>query len=188
MKHERNIRPEPRPTWRLKKTLARKTSFRPIEADDVKYAWAAYKKGALATMGGAFVEAAMDADQFRTAFEVEVTTTYHGAWILTADTRRGHVPVGLALGFYSHPNPKFSPFMIVGDMIRFPWASSRNWIEASVNFFNRIRAEIPMVEYADEKNKRFFEMMARHGIMRRVGTMHNVYPGQGTAVFETRAP
>lgn len=177
--------PEAKPTWRLSKTLARKLDFRPIEEDDVKYAWAAYKKGALASMGGMFAEPQLTADEFKTAFAAEVTTTYHGAWTLFAETKKGYLPIGIVLGFYSHPNPRFAPFMIVGDMLWFPWSSARNRIESAVHFFNKIRSQIPMVEYASEQHKRFFEMIMRHGIMRRIGTSHNVYPGQGTAVYET---
>lgn len=184
MKHERNI--EPKSNWRLSKTLSRKLDFRPIEDEDMKYAWASYKKGALASMGGVFSDTTLTADEFKTAFQVEVTTTYHGAWTLFAETRRGYMPVGLVLGFYSHPNPRFAPFMIVGDMIWFPWSSSRNRVESAVYFFSKIRSQIPMVEYASEQHKRFFEMIAKHGIMRRIGTSHNVYPDQATSVWETR--
>ena len=78
--------------------------------------------------------------------------------------------------------------MIIGDMLWMPWASKRNKIEAAVHFFNTIRADIPMVEYANLEAKPFFEMIAKHGIMRRVGTSHNVYPGEPTAIFETKRP
>ena len=183
MKHERSFT-----GWRLKKTLARTQDFRPLERDDLRYIWAAYKKGSLASMGGVFASPDMDSVDFSTAFEAEITTVYHAAWILMADTKRGIMPVGLVLGFYSHPNPRFAPFMIIGDMIWFPWASKRNKVESAVNFFNRIRHEIKMVEYANEKAKKFFEMICQHGIMRRIGTSFNVYPNEPTAVFETRAP
>jgi hypothetical protein len=159
--------------------------FRPIEAGDVRWTYAAYKAGALASMGGPFTETAMSAAEFKSAFEAEVTSRYAGAWTLFAMTARGFIPVGCVLGFYSHPDPRLSPFMIVGDMLWFPWSSARNRIEAAVNFFKVIRLTIPMVEYADENARPFFEMIARHGIVRRVGTMFSVYPDKPTAVFET---
>lgn len=188
MKHERNIKPEAKKTWRLSKTQARPLSFRPIEDEDVRYAWAAYKKGSLGSLGEQFQSTDMTAAQFSEAFVSEVKENYAGAWTLSAQTGKGFMPVGIVLGFWSHPNPRLSPFMIVGDMIWFPWASRRNRIESAVNFFDRVRSEIPMVEYANAAAQKFFEMICRHGIMRRVGTMHNVYPGEATAVFETRTP
>lgn len=178
---------EKKQNWRLKKTLSRRLDARPLEKDDLKYIWAAYKKGALSSMGETFKSGDMESQDFTAAFMAEIETNYHGAWTLFAETPKGFLPVGIVLGFWSHPNPALSPFMIVGDMIWFPWASKRNRIEAGVFFFNRIRNEIPMVEYANESAKPFFEMMAKHGIVRRIGTSFNVYPGETTAVFETRA-
>jgi hypothetical protein len=172
--------------WRLKKTLARKPDFRPIENDDLKYAWAAYKKGALASMGGVFGGQDLSPAEFKEAFEKEVLDNYHGVWTLLAqDPKR---PIGFVLGFFSHPNPAKAPFMIVGDMIWMPWATPRNRLEAAVSFFASARKEMPMMEFASEDSKRFFEVIARHGVMRRVGTSHNVYTGAPAAVFETRRP
>lgn len=186
MKHEREMTAQ---KWRLKRTLKRRVEHRPIEDADCRYAWAAYKKGALASLGPRFAGANMTPDEFYAAFVAEVAANYAGGWTLSADTAaRGFMPVGIVLGFYSHPNPALAPFMIIGDMLWFPWASARNKIEAAVGFFNAIRKEIPMVEYADEAAKPFFEMIAQHGIMRRVGTSFNVFPGRSAAVFETRAP
>ena len=184
MKHERDIRPV---SWRLSKTLARRVDFRPIEDEDTKYAWAAYKKGCLKDMAAPFDKTDMTAEQFKEAFERVVLTRYHGAWTLFAETKRGFIPVGFVFAFYSHAEHALSPFMIIGDIVWCPWASARNKIESAVHFFDRIRNQIPMVGYAHgETDKRFFEMIAKHGVMRRVGTTFNVVHGQPTAVFETR--
>lgn len=182
MKHEREIAKG----WRLRKTLRRKTEFRPIEDADCKFAWAAYRLKGIPSMGERFAPG-MAPEAFYEAFVDEVRTNYAGAWTLSAETARGFMPVGFVLAFFSHPNPRLSPFMIVGDMIWMPWASARNRVEAAVAFFNGIRKDVPMVEYANDEAKPFFEMIAKHGIMRRVGTSFSVYPGQATAVFETRA-
>lgn len=182
MKHE-----APRSKWRLKKTLARRVSFRPIEAEDIRFAWAAYKKGALAQLAGPFERTDMSADEFEVTFQATVTTRYHGAWTLFADTRRGNMPVGMVLAFYSHPEPALSPFMILGDIIWFPWASTRNKIEAAVYFFSVIRSSLSLVGYANgDVNKRFFEMLCQHSVMRRIGTTFVLIKGEPVAVFETR--
>ena len=177
-----------RSKWRLRKTLARKMAFRPIEAEDVKFAWAAYKKGALTSMAGPFAQPNLTAEEFNIEFQATVTARYHGAWTLFAEvSKRGHMPVGLVLAFYSHPDPALSPFMIVADIVWFPWASARNRIEAAVHFFSVIRSSIPMVGYANgDMNKRFFEMICQHGITRRIGTTFNMAKDEPVAVFETR--
>jgi hypothetical protein len=177
-----------KPNWRLKKTLSRSIDFRPIEDDDVRYAFLAYKKGLLVDLGAHFADLSMDAKAFKEAFEVDVTSRYHGAWTLIGSTKKGFRPVGFVLGFWSHPDPSLAPFMNVGSLLWLPWASSRNKIESAVHFFNSIRREIRMMEYARQKDIKFFEMIARHGVMRRVGTSHNVYANEPASVFETRSP
>lgn len=187
MKHERGIKPAP-VRWRRKRTLSRRFEFRPIEREDIRYAWAAYKKGCMASMGERWKDGAMPAADFAREFEAEVSTVYNGAWTLLAESSKGFLPIGFVLAFYSHPDPRFAPFMIVGDMIWFPWATARNKVEAAVGFFNAIRSQIPMVDYArGEANKRFFEVICQHGVMRRAGTMMTVYPGEPVAIFETRS-
>lgn len=173
--------------WRLKKTLGRHIRFRPMEREDMRYLWAAYKKGSLSRMGPPFNDETMTADAFREAFETNLIGKFHGAWTLFAEVpNRGEMPVGAVLGFWPHPDAERMPFMIVGEMVWFPWATPRNCVETAVHFFNVIRRDIPMVEYAASEDKRFFEMIAKHGVMRRVGTSYNVYAGEPAAVFETR--
>ena len=112
MKHERDIGQR----WRLKRTLKRRTEFRPIEDEDCRYIWAAYKKGALASMGGKFADTTMTPADFELAFVAEVAANFQGAWTLSAETARGFMPVGVVLAFLSHPNPNYAPFMIIGDI------------------------------------------------------------------------
>lgn len=176
-----------KPNWRLKKTLARRIEYRPIEAEDIRYAYAAYKKGALKDMAGPFADTGMSADEFNVQFQAIVPARYHGAWTLFAETARGYLPVGMVFAFYSHADPVLAPFMIIGDISWFPWASARNRIEAAVYFFNAMRSIMPMMDYAHgETNRRFFEMICKHGVMQRVGTTFNVVKGEPVAIFETR--
>ena len=123
--------------------------------------------------------------EFYEEFVSEVQENYTGAWTLLAGDEVK--PVGTILAFFSHPEPALSPFMIIGDIIWYPWATPRNKVEAALNFFNEMRRNTAMVEYANKETKAFFEVMAKHGVMRRIGTSHNVYPGEPTTIFETRA-
>lgn len=134
----------------------------------------------------AFPDTSMDAPTFKRAFEQVVLDRVYSGWTMIAPTRKGMMPVGIIFAFYSHSEPRLSPFMIVGDLVWFPWASARNKMESAVNFFNTIRRSIPMVDYAHgDENKKFFEMIARHGVMRRIGTTFSVVKGEPTALFET---
>jgi hypothetical protein len=158
---------------------------RPIETEDLRFLYAAYKVGNLESMGDVFSDRSMNPPEFRAVFEDELMSTYHGAWSLFAPNEKGLV--GVVLGFWTHPDPDKAPFMVVGDMLWMPWATTRNKIESAVHFFNEVRKEYPMVQYACAEEKRFFETIAKHGIMRRVGTSYNVYRDGATTIFETRA-
>lgn len=169
--------------WRLKKTLKRAVDYRPIEDEDMKYVWAAYKKGALATMGQEFADGLMSADEFKVAFEKTVVERFHAAWTIFAMTKKGFVPVGIVFGAWA-PN---APYMIVSGLCWFPWASNRNIVESIVGFLNGVRKDFMLQFYALPEHKRTYEVCAMHGIVRRVGTSYVAFPGKPAAVFETRA-
>lgn len=166
--------------WRLKRTLKRSASYRPIEDDDVKYAWAAYRKGALSPMGEVFAQE-MNAEQFRQSFEAFVVQNHHAAWTLLAPTSKGKIPVGIVLAAWA-PN---APYLIVNGACWFPWASIRNRLEAMVCFLSGVRKEHQLVFYSLPEHKRMYEVCAMHGIVRRVGTSFVAVPGKQCAMFET---
>ena len=174
---------KPRNKWQLKKTLKRKVDYRPIENEDIKYVWAAYKKGALAPMGELFADGLMLAEEFKAEFQNAILTQCHAAWIISATTKRGLIPVGLVLAAYPMPN---APYMIVNGMCWFPWATKRNVIEGIVGFLDRVRREFPLKFYALPEHKRTYEVCAMHSIVRRVGTSYIAFPGHAAAEFETR--
>lgn len=150
----------------------------------MRWLFAAYRKGALADMGEEFQSADLEPAEFNELFSMEVLKNYVAAWTLFADQK----PIGLILGYYSHPNEKFVTHMIGAGMYWFPWASTRNKLEAAVKFFAKIRYEIPMMWQAEfGKSKRFFECICSHGVIRRVGTSHVILPDRSMTIFETRA-
>lgn len=166
--------------WRLKKTLARKLDFRPIEQEDVSYAWAAYKKGSLGTI---FPED-LNAQDFTQLFQQFAIGRYDGVWTLFAETGKGFIPVGLAVGFW--PHREAMQWMLMDAFVWFPWASSRNKIESAVNFLNGVRHQIPMIGFVKSEDRTFVDVIAKHGILNRVGTSYNIFPGERASIWETR--
>lgn len=160
---------------------------RPIEDEDVRWAWAAYKKGALSQMSPRFADGKLTGEEFRKEFAQEIVDNYDAAWTLFAETQKGFVPVGLVLAFWPHPNPAYIRCMTVGGIAWFPWARSRNRIESLVHFFNTVRNDIPLMGYARPEHKRMYEIVCMHGIMQRVGTSYTIFGDVPAAVFETRA-
>lgn len=120
--------------------------------------------------------------EFKELFQAHVTELYGAGWTLFADSSKGYMPIGVVLGILPTP---VSPFIIIGDMLWFPWASRRNKLESTVNFINEVRKEVALMEYASMEDQRFFEHICKYGIMRRVGTSYVIGDGPA-AVFETR--
>lgn len=177
MKHEREVA-DKRQNWRLKKTLARRVTIRPIGDDDLKYLWAAYRKGTLETI---FPKENMSSGEFRGAFDT-IASKFSEGWIIEADTSKGRLPAGAVFGKVD----AVLPYMIVAGIVWFPWATNRNVLEGTVSFFNEMRRVMPCMGYAVDEHKRLYEVCCMHGIMRRVGTSRVVVPDRNAALFETR--
>lgn len=163
--------------------------FRGIEDSDYRYFWAAYKKGAFREIEE--IPDDLGPQEFVDAFldQIEARGLAHG-WTFLAPSTRGYEPVGFAWAWGR------GRVIEIADMIWFPWASSRNIVESTANFMNSMRKIAPdptrpddrflVWEYARMKDKRFFEIMCRLGIMRRVGHIHGLYK-EPAVMFETRA-
>lgn len=164
--------------WKKRSVLKRKTEFRPIETDDVRYAWASYKVGGF---DGVFPEG-MTPAEFKERFSDMVVSRFDAAWTLFAETKQGWAPAGIALGFY--PHPEATRFLILDKMAWFPWASPRNRVECAAQFFDEV--DIPMMGFSRRDDTPFFTVLAKIGLLRRVGTSVNVFPREPTAVWETK--
>ena len=135
--------------------------------DDIKYLWAGYKKGVFDDI---FKEG-LSAKTFSEVAVEYVLSAYTHSWIL------GEKPVGVVFGV------NLGPFIYLGTMKWFPWTTNRQKIENAVGFLNEIRKELFCVWDCNEEDKRFYEHIARHGIIRRVGTLHGLNHAK---LWETR--
>lgn len=163
-----------RKNWRLSKTLSRRVEIRPIENDDVKYVWAAYKKGKFSEL----FQRDLSPAEFKFEFEKFVLANVHAALTILADTKVGFMPIGIALGQWG------PAFLIMSDIEWFPWASCRNTLEGTVALFNRLRKQTPVFGFVKEEHKPIYEVCLMHGIMRRIGTSHSL--GTRMTLFEVR--
>ena len=172
-----------RPASKWRGTLRRHPNFRPIEIEDIKYLWAAYKSGSLSTIGMNF-DKEMTPAEFKDAIEHHILSSFHAAWALFGPTKMGFIPTGFVFASWA-PNAQF---MIVSVATFMPWASKRNIIECSVDFLSNVRKEFQLQFYASPEHKRLYEICAIHGAVRRVGTSYVAIPGQIAAVFKTASP
>ena len=148
--------------------------------EDLAYAWASYK-----TSGLPHFPEGLDQEQFKTMFAKLVTDNiFHAIWALKADTAKyGHAPIGFAFGFWLHPAQPET--MIVNELVWLPWATPRSMLETTANFVTKNRKEMKMLAFSRKKDKHFLEVLAKHGIIRRVGTSHNIFDDGPATVWET---
>jgi len=102
-------------------------------------------------------------------------------YVFEAETNRGRIPIGVLTG------KLMGPILWLGDAIWFPWASSRNKYESMVNIFNELRRKYVAVFTCTLDDKKFYEKVARHGVIRRVGTLYDISEEQ-LAQWQTRKP
>lgn len=152
---------------RLSRTLKRKPEFHGFGDEDIKYLWAAYKKGAFRDI---FTED-LDAKEFSEVAIEYILSVYTHAWVL------GEKPVGVVFGILT------GPFIYLGSLEWFPWATKRQIVENLIGFLNGVRKELYCVWDCKEEDKKFYEYIARHGIIRRVGTLHGLNHAR---LWETR--
>lgn len=151
----------------LRRTLKRKPTFHGLSDEDIKYLWAGYKKGVFDNIFNPGLTAA----QFAEVAVEYILTAYTHSWVL------GEKPLGVVFGI------NLGPFIYLTSIEWFPWATKRQKTEHTIGFLNLIRKELYCVWNCTEKDKRFFEYIARHGIIRRVGTLHGLNHAK---LWETR--
>lgn len=159
-----------KPLPRLSRTLKRKPSIRLITKDDFKYIWASYRLSQKDHEG---------LDKFKLALDSYLSSR-DIIWILESVTSKGRIPVGYLSGEF------VGPMLHLDEVQWFNWASKRNKVECSVAGLNEIRKTYVALFLSPMKDKEFFVHIARHGIIRRVGTINDVFVDAPAALFQTR--
>lgn len=152
-------------------------SFRPIETDDIKYAGAAWKKGALKGLDPA-LDQDMTPEEFRRVF-TELVLQNGAAWTIEAKTPRGKMPVGFVFGSLA------GGVISVRRAVALPWCSSRMRLQGFLTWVNGIRREFMVLITPPLPEKRFYEQICRYGVMRRVGTLFDM-GSEPLALFQSR--
>lgn len=183
-------RPKQTQSWKLKKTLSRQVDVNLIEEKDLRHIYAAYRLGSLSDLGSKFSTVDLSPKDFKRVFIDHVLSEYsylNGndtislAWSIKANFKNRFRPVANAYGVF-HP---LSHTVIVVGIIWFPWATVRNKVEGIVKFFNETRKDIKMIWYTRPEHKALYEVVMKHGIVRRVGTSHSIFADVPATIYET---
>lgn len=158
--------------------------MRPTDADDMKYLYAAWRLGGEGPLS--VIEADNTPEAFTAAFADHASSRFQTAYtMLATPPNKPNMPVGVVFGimpFYQQP------IMWFGDFLWFPWASKRNKLEASVHFLNQMRKSYAMIGFCEQDAIRFFEHICRYGVLRRAGTVFDMFEDGPRGVFQTRKP
>lgn len=145
----------------------------------MRWVWAAYRRNGLPSLSEIF-EKDLQPREFEERF-ADLLDAGFFCWICEADTDRGRTPVGLVLG-----RPFVHNTLIMGNMTWFPWSSRRNVLESVVHLVNELRSEVHMLFHVEQHDKRFFNHVAAHGLLRRVGTLYDILD-EPIAVYQSRS-
>jgi len=143
--------------------------------DDRKYAYAAYKLGAFGP------DRQADSEGFTKQLE-DYLILHDVAFIVEAPTSKGRIPVGMIVGKY------MGPTLYLGDTTWFPWASNRNKIESITNLLNELRRHYIVMFFCNMRDKEFYVNIAKHGVIRRIGTIYDLLSEGPAPLFQTRKP
>lgn len=175
-------------TPKLSRLLKGNTRFEFAVEDHIPYFWAAYRVGSFDNLHPIFKEK-LSNEGFSEALENYISennlTPFSFFGIVDGKERI----IGIALFWVKGRIAETS------DIIWFPWASKRVILECYVNFINNMRKEkfndtdkeYVVLEYAEEKDKNFFDHVCSYGIMRRVGTSYEVYHNEKCCIYESRS-
>ena len=172
-----------------KRTLSRDVSFAPMRVEDLKYVWASYKKKPYSDFFPALMEEGLEPDEFARAFEQCILEARLDAYILSATTEKGLMPVGYVLLWPRGRVLEIQSFQW------FDWATPRNILEASLNFLNQFRSTVheptgkkyKLIGFANLEYKRFFDQLSKYKVLRLIGKSYKIYDDGGDAVvYETR--
>jgi len=158
-----------------------------MDDEDLRYFWAAYKSGGLSHADPVF-STEMNVPDFKAQFSEYVSSRFNGAWTFVSDESGTTKPMGFALGVV-----RDGRLIQLEEMIWLPWASPREVLEAATGFMDSMRRNevggrpVVVLEYSRMKDKKFFEAIAKRGVMRRVGHVHDIYRDEPAVLFQTRA-
>jgi len=144
-----------------------------MQAEDRKYTWAAYKLGAFGP------DISSDSKVFTKQLD-EYLALHNIVYTVESITKDGRIPVGIIGGKF------MGPILYLGDMTWFPWASDRNKMECMTNILNELRKQYIVMFFCSMADKEFYINIAKHGVIRRVGTIYDLLVSGPSPLFQTR--
>ena len=171
-----------------KRTLSRGANFSVATTDDIKYMWAAYRKGSLdQEVFGDYMPDGLDPQSFGSMFELFLLDAGLDCYIMSAHNKDGLKPVGVVLVW------KRGRLMEIYRFIWFEWATKRNILETSLNFVNQFRSTVheptgkkhKLIGFVEQDNISLYEHLIKYKVLRRIGKSYDFFNDSPAMVYET---
>lgn len=145
--------------------------------DHIKYAWAAYRRGAFKQAEDYFPDG-LDRDSFLVRFvEMANEAMANGieVWTVFGKTSYGIIPIALlTIQFSRYPVGRLAQPHVVW----YPEASPRNKIEAGVLMLRELKKESMILIASADDVLPYHRHLAKYGLLRSVGKLRD-YRGEG---------
>lgn len=152
------------------RALKRKFKVREFQEKDLKYFYASYR-----LQGGE----PMSADDYAQLF-VNITEKAQMLWVVTEPYNGDDRPVGAAHQTGNGQTWETHVWWL-------DWATPRDKLVAALTFILKKRDEQTIMITSNSENDRFFEQLARYGVLRRVGTISRFWPdGENAYIWQSR--
>lgn len=138
------------------------------------YLWAAYRRGVFE-----WIAPELTPKEFEAAFEASMADLLAiggDAFVLTAKTAKGVIPVGLA-DLVVHHGQGWP------HVLWFPESTLRIRLECAARFFTI--GQINLVVAALPEDVALFDHLCKYGVLRRIGTGLSWHEGRDATLFET---
>lgn len=168
--------------------MSRDVSFSIATTEDLRWIWASYKKEPYTDFYPELNEAGLDPEEFSRRFELTLVAYGLDCYVMKAHTERGLIPIGYVLLWAR------GRLLEISNFIWFEWASSRNKLEAALNFLNQFRSTVheptekkyKLIGFVETKDRAFFDRMCDYSVLRMVGKVYDFYDSGPGYVYETR--
>ena len=124
-------------------------------------------------------------DEFDAEIDRWISQVAHRDWVITADTKEGHIPSALVLGIWDLPGRVIKPHI---DW--FPWATPRVIYEGASHFFRNVRKEMKIMVLCSDKDQPFYERMRQNRLLTYTKAPIKDYfaPGEDAHQYYTQGP
>ncbi|MEE9158905.1 MAG: hypothetical protein V3U60_11025 [Gammaproteobacteria bacterium] len=157
----------------------RKVVFRPIDDGDMRWLWAAYQMG---TWNDVLTEG-LSRDEFSTTV-VDLLGAVHHDWMVEVPAGKGLRPIGVITAM-----DRFAGHGIEPHVDWFPWASTRNKLEVSVQFLLKIGHDVKIHLYIREEDQKFWHRVWQYKVIKNGCKISGCYGvGHDAIYYNTPGP